>query len=73
VYKAVVREQFGFTEGNEDWDKVGHHNNIDQFKKDWIETAGMNEISVDWDPKNFESNKGTVTVKQTYCMEKYQT
>lgn len=73
VFHGVSRENYGFTEGNEDWDSVGRHNDILQFNKDWIETAGMNELRVEWDPKDFTDGKGKVLVKQTYCMEQHPT
>lgn len=72
VFKQVLNEKFGFTEGKEDWESVGKHNDIDQFNKDWIETAGMNQLKLSWDPKDFTDKKGKVVVNQTYCMEEYQ-
>merc|ERR1711976_130401 len=72
VFKQVLNEKFGFEEGKEDWYKVGRHYDMDQFNRDWIETAGMNEIRVKWDAKDFVDGKGKVLVKQHYCMEQYQ-
>ena len=68
----VLNEKYSFEEGKEDWESVGKHNDIDQFRRDWIETAGMNEIRVKWCPSDFTDNKGKVVVKQGYCMEEYK-
>lgn len=72
VFKQVLNEKFGFEEGKEDWDSVGRHYDINQFNKDWIETAGMNQLKVKWNSGDFANGKGKVSINQTYCMEQYQ-
>ena len=45
--------------------------NLENWKKDWILTAGLTQIKAEWDPKN-ESPNAKLIIKQTSCLPEYQ-
>ena len=43
---------------------------LTQFRKDWIETAGLNEVTCQWNQEDKSAN-AKVTLVQGYCLEQY--
>eukprot|EP00330_Aristerostoma_sp_ATCC50986_P010663 CAMPEP_0114591774 /NCGR_PEP_ID=MMETSP0125-20121206/13742_1 /TAXON_ID=485358 ORGANISM="Aristerostoma sp., Strain ATCC 50986" /NCGR_SAMPLE_ID=MMETSP0125 /ASSEMBLY_ACC=CAM_ASM_000245 /LENGTH=336 /DNA_ID=CAMNT_0001790037 /DNA_START=98 /DNA_END=1108 /DNA_ORIENTATION=- len=44
--------------------------NLDNWKKDWLETAGLSQIQAEWDPTN-ESSTAYLKIYQTSCLEEF--
>ena len=62
----IFREVVGQT------DKLEEHLDFDQWKADWLKTAGLNEVTIKWDPKNTEKN-AKMTQVQTCAMAEHPT